>query len=217
MTVLLYTYHHFCHSIVTLYAQNLHSSSSAPYKTVSTHLKHSMLDLHMNEASLPKVELSIYSEKRRLTIYMYNKMMFMEEELSVLIRKRSLHIKNTESLRRVLKKRTAPLRLARYLKQVHTDKYDTALNISDESLTIEIIGHVYIGNFADILKAIPRIPKIAPIIVERAYRITDHTDIIDCGEKEVDSNRWVWDKLAILYDAIMNNMYELLQENNKKS
>lgn len=91
------------------------------------------------------------------------------------------------------------------------------LNISDKSLTIEIIGHVYIGNFADILKEIPRIPKIAPIVIKKAYKITDHTDIIDCGEKEVDSNRWVWDKLAVLYDTIMNNMYEVFQRNKKKN
>lgn len=91
------------------------------------------------------------------------------------------------------------------------------LNISDKSLTIEIIGHVYIGNFADILKEIPHIPKIAPIVIKKAYKITDHTDIIDCGEKEVDSNRWVWDKLAVLYDTIMNNMYEVFQRNKKKN
>ncbi|MBO1581730.1 hypothetical protein [Bacillus sp. XF8] len=143
---------------------------------------------------------------------MYNKISFMEEELSILIRERSLHIENTDSLHRVLKKKHTPLKLAQYLKQEHTNQYGTILNISDQSLAIEIIGHVYIGNFADILKNIPRIPKIAPIIVERAYRITDHTDIIDCGEKEVDSNRWVWDKLAVLYEAITNNMYDIIQK-----
>ncbi|WP_017154305.1 hypothetical protein [Bacillus bingmayongensis] len=143
---------------------------------------------------------------------MYNKISFMEEELSILIRERSLHIENTDSLHRVLKKKHTHLKLAQYLKQEHTNQYGTILNISNQSLAIEIIGHVYIGNFADILKNIPRIPKIAPIIVERAYRITDHTDIIDCGEKEVDSNRWVWDKLAVLYDAITNNMYDIIQK-----
>ncbi|MDZ5606941.1 hypothetical protein U2I54_07440 [Bacillus pseudomycoides] len=143
---------------------------------------------------------------------MYNKISFMEEELSILIRERSLHIENTDSLHRILKKKHTHLKLAQYLKQEHTNQYGTILNISDQSLAIEIIGHVYIGNFADILKNIPRIPKIAPIIVERAYRITDHTDIIDCGEKEVDSNRWVWDKLAVLYDAITNNMYDIIQK-----
>ncbi|MBY0596481.1 hypothetical protein [Bacillus bingmayongensis] len=143
---------------------------------------------------------------------MYNKISFMEEELSILIRERSLHIENTDSLHRVLKKKHTHLKLAQYLKQEHTNQYGTILNISNQSLAIEIIGHVYIGNFADILKNIPRIPNIAPIIVERAYRITDHTDIIDCGEKEVDSNRWVWDKLAVLYDAITNNMYDIIQK-----
>lgn len=148
---------------------------------------------------------------------MYNTMPFMGEDIRVLIREKSLHIENTESLRRVLKKKHAPFKLAQYLKQQHTNQFHTVLNISDKSLTIEIIGHVYIGNFADILKEIPRIPKIAPMVVKKAYKITDHTDIIDCGEKEVDSNRWVWDKLAVLYDTIMNNMYEVFQRNEKKN
>ncbi|PFQ47392.1 hypothetical protein COK05_09750 [Bacillus cereus] len=148
---------------------------------------------------------------------MYNTMRFMEEDIRVLIREKSLHIENTESLRRVLKKKHAPFKLAQYLKQQHTNQFHTVLNISDKSLTIEIIGHVYIGNFADILKEIPRIPKITPVIVKKAHKITDHTDIIDCGEKEVDSNRWVWDKLAVLYDTIMNNMYEVFQRNEKKN
>lgn len=148
---------------------------------------------------------------------MYNTMPFMGEDIRVLIREKSLHIENTESLRRVLKKKHAPFKLAQYLKQQHTNQFHTVLNISDKSLTIEIIGHVYIGNFADILKEIPRIPKIAPIVIKKAYKITDHTDIIDCGEKEVDSNRWVWDKLAVLYDTIMNNMYEVFQRNKKRT
>lgn len=148
---------------------------------------------------------------------MYNTILFMGEDIRVLIREKSLHIENTESLRRVLKKKHAPFKLAQYLKQQHTNQFHTVLNISDKSLTIEIIGHVYIGNFADTLKEIPRIPKIAPIIVKKAYKITDHTDIIDCGEKEVDSNRWVWDKLAVLYDTIMNNMYEVFQRNEKRT
>ena len=82
------------------------------------------------------------------------------------------------------------------------------LNISDKSLTIEIIGHVYIETLQIPLKEIPRIPKIAPIIVKKRIKLFDHTDIIDC--KEVDSNRCV-DKLAVLYDTIMNNMYEVFQ------
>ncbi|MCI4060605.1 hypothetical protein MMK25_34160, partial [Bacillus cereus] len=61
------------------------------------------------------------------------------------------------------------------------------------------------------------IQKIAPIIVKKAYKIYDNTYIIDCGEKEVDSNRWVLDKLAVLYDTIMNNIYEVFQRNEKKN
>ena len=90
------------------------------------------------------------------------------------------------------------------------------LNISDKSLTIEIIGHVYIGNFADILKEIPRIPKIAPIIVKKRIKLPT-IPILSTAGKKVDSNRWVWDKLAILYDTIMNNMYEVFERNEKKN
>ena len=121
---------------------------------------------------------------------MYNTMPFMGEDIRVLIREKSLHIENTESLRRVLKKKHAPFKLAQYLKQQHTNQFHTVLNISDKSLTIEIIGHVYIGNFADTLKEIPRIPKIAPIIVKKRIKLLTIPILSTVGE--VDSNRWVW-------------------------
>lgn len=36
-----------------------------------------------------------------------------------------------------------------------------------------------------------------------------HTEIIDCGESDVDNNRWIWDGLAvfkeIIYTALGNH------------
>ncbi|MGQ0513033.1 hypothetical protein ACT453_02990, partial [Bacillus sp. D-CC] len=49
---------------------------------------------------------------------MYNTMPFMGEDIRVLIREKSLHIENTESLRRVLKKKHAPLKLVDVPKEI---------------------------------------------------------------------------------------------------
>lgn len=84
----------------------------------------------------------------------------------------------------VLKKKHAPFKLAQYLKQQHTNQFHTVLNISDKSLTIEIIGHVYIGNFADTLKEIPRIPKIAPIIVKKRIKLLTIPILSTVGKKK---------------------------------
>ena len=115
----------------------------------------------------------------------------------------------------VLKKKHAPFKLAQYLKQQHTNQFHTVLNISDKSLTIEIIGHVYIGNFADTLKEIPRIPKIAPIIVKKRIKLLTIPILSTVGKKKSIVIAGCVDKLAVLYDTIMNNMYEVFQEMKK--
>ncbi len=84
-----------------------------------------------------------------------------------------------------IKKKHAPFKLAQYLKQQHTNQFHTVLNISDKSLTIEIIGHVYIGNFADILKEIPRIPKIALLSLKKRIKLPTIPILSTAGKKKL--------------------------------
>lgn len=69
-----------------------------------------------------------------------------------------------------------------------TGKY---LYIDAESIAIEIMGHIDVGRVASYVKNVTG--KDIGNFVQR-------TDIIDCGEDAVDSNRWVWDAVAALVD-----------------
>lgn len=65
-----------------------------------------------------------------------------------------------------------------------TGKY---LYIDPESLAIEIMGHIDIGRMASYVKEVTG---------KDIGNFVTRTDIIDCGEDVVDSNRWVWDTVA---------------------
>lgn len=76
------------------------------------------------------------------------------------------------------------------------------LQIRDESLLLEILAHLYAGDVARALRHrtnIKFIHKITDLVIERA----DH---IDCGEGDVDKNRWLWDLLSRL-NPLLLKMY----------
>lgn len=87
------------------------------------------------------------------------------------------------------------MELARMMKDAYKKEMGKEIAISDKSLAIEILGHVYCDKFSSMLKMLP-VPKDMKMELSKiASNIKSHTDIIDCGEKSVDSNRWIWDKL----------------------
>jgi hypothetical protein len=86
---------------------------------------------------------------------MYTFIEFMDEQIEVKFGKKSIHIVNTPLLRRVLRQKHAALCLAKYLKQIFAYVRCKELNISDQSLAVEIMCHVYIGNVADMIKKNP--------------------------------------------------------------
>jgi hypothetical protein len=102
---------------------------------------------------------------------------FMGHGLNVEIKSKSIHLANTPSLRKVLKQQEAALQLAIDLKKQFIEVNGRDINITAKSLAIEILGHVYVGNFAEVVKKIPRFPKISPPIIKTANKVTDRTDI----------------------------------------
>lgn len=67
-----------------------------------------------------------------------------------------------------------------------------ALAIEDDSMIVEIWGHVYASHFAEALKNLVQlqlIENMADFVINRA-------DTIDCGERTIDSNRLFWDLLS---------------------
>lgn len=95
------------------------------------------------------------------------------------------------------------------------DQYEKAqgapLKISIDSLAIEILGHTYTDTFSAALAVFDKqLPSSLRRPLDRlADQIQHHTEIIDCGEAEVDSNRWVWDTLSKYKSIIYKMMGDL--------
>lgn len=104
-----------------------------------------------------------------------------------------VQIKNDEALRSFLEEpdTTGALLISDYVHELYERECGCPLAITRDSLAIEILGHVYLEFLADALKLLQwkEIQKLVDEVKKR-------TDIIDCGEAEIDSNRIVWDSLA---------------------
>lgn len=83
--------------------------------------------------------------------------------------------------------------IAKDVKQKYYNIYKTDIKISEESMAVEILGHVFPEKVAKYLPAILR------------NKILAHTSVIDIGEKSVDSNRWVWDSIAAVIGNKQDN------------
>lgn len=82
--------------------------------------------------------------------------------------------------------------LAAQIKTDYLSLMGRELDISIDSLVVEIWGHAYASYFARALKNLISLQLIDDV----ANFIIDRSDVIDCGEAEVDSNRKLWDLLA---------------------
>ena len=81
---------------------------------------------------------------------------------------------------------------ANYIKQDYFLLIGKELDINNDSLIVEIWGHVYASYFARAMKNLIKLKLVENI----ADFIINRSDTIDCGESEVDSNRKFWDVLA---------------------
>ena len=108
-----------------------------------------------------------------------------------------LHVNNDTYLSSLLKKISrGSYEAAIILKLEYKRCFGVPLNISDQSVAVEILGHVYPDKVANYVK------NSIPSLSHLANKITSHTNIIDIGEKHLDSNRGVWDSLAPFYGVI---------------
>lgn len=73
------------------------------------------------------------------------------------------------------------------------------LNIENDSIIVEIWGHVYASYFARAMKNLIDLQ----LIENAADFIIKRSDTIDCGENEVDSNRKFWDVLSNFKGVIL--------------
>lgn len=115
-------------------------------------------------------------------------------KLLVVFRDQLIQIKKPHHLKQFLssdiKNRSEVL--VNYIKQDYFLIFGKELNVTNNSIIIEIWAHVFASHLARASKKIitfKPIGKLADLILKRS-------DIIDCGESNVDSNRKLWDVLA---------------------
>jgi hypothetical protein len=78
------------------------------------------------------------------------------------------------------------------IKADYEQHFGKALAISNNSLIVEILVHVYCDYLGLSFNRIVKIKWIQSLV----KKLLKRAEVVDCGEKGVDSNRWVWDLLA---------------------
>lgn len=118
--------------------------------------------------------------------------------LSVEYKDGVVSIKNNSALNNLLKdKSSASLKAAAVIKAEYKKKKGKALDISEGSLGVEILGHVYPDRIGNAIKKLP-----LPGFIEDAIdKFLKRTEVIDCGESSKDNNRFLWD---FLYNTASN-------------
>lgn len=115
-------------------------------------------------------------------------------KLLVEFNEKLIRLKKPQTLRKFLSEdiEARSNTLAKQIKTTYFHLFAKELNITNESLVVEIWGHAYASYFARAMKNLIKlnlIENFADFIIERS-------DTIDCGEADVDSNRFFWDVIA---------------------
>lgn len=119
--------------------------------------------------------------------------------------KQLVQIKTDENLLDFLEKKgNGSLELAEYILQKYHSIFNCKLDISKESLSVEILVHAYLDVlFKKMEKAGNAIsPDVLKSLISFMKKMQGHTDIIDSGERSVDPNRHIFDSLAPFSGAI---------------
>ena len=80
------------------------------------------------------------------------------------------------------------------LKSEYKNIYNKDINITEKSLRSEIITHYKMYDLC--MRIINNKSINNKYIINAAKWIEKHTNIIDCGEKKYDNNRFIWDLLS---------------------
>ena len=96
------------------------------------------------------------------------------------------------------------LELSTRIQEEYKRHQQSELKISKDSLAIEILAHTYADTFSEAVSSIGnRLPSaLSKAILKLMEQIHAHTEIIDCGESDVDNNRWIWDGLTVFKKII---------------
>ena len=96
------------------------------------------------------------------------------------------------------------LQLSIYILEEYKNRRQSELKISKDSLAIEILAHTYADTFSEAVSSIgDRLPPaLSKAVLTLMEQIHTHTEIIDCGESDIDNNRWIWNGLTVFKKVI---------------
>ncbi|MCZ4243912.1 hypothetical protein [Pedobacter punctiformis] len=95
--------------------------------------------------------------------------------------------------------------LAEMIKTDYEKQFNKPLNITHDSLITEILVHIYCDYLGLRIHQAVRIKWIQHLLM----KLIERAEIVDCGEKQVDSNRWLWNFLA----RYKNSLIKILPDN----
>ena len=123
-----------------------------------------------------------------------------DKTITVLFHRDRIGIISNDELFELIKKmpEAATEEFISAVKKEYYDHYNKDFNISDDSITVEIWGHIFADQFADAIKSLTNIKLIDNL----AEKINAHCEVINIGERGHDNNRFLWDGLAAFKPAI---------------
>lgn len=94
--------------------------------------------------------------------------------------------------------------LSAHILKEYKKRQKSELKISKDSLAIEILAHTYADTFSEIVSSAEfHLPAaLSEAVLGLMKKVHAHTEIIDCGESDVDNNRWIWDGLTVFKKII---------------
>ncbi|WP_409176679.1 hypothetical protein [Brevibacillus fortis] len=120
-----------------------------------------------------------------------------------------IHLDNDKDLRNAIREDINNAeKIADQIRSDYRMEYNKRLDISSDSLTWEIIGHIYPGQLARALKKVDFL--IPDVISEGLDEVIERTKKIDMGESGKDGNRIVWDAIADLPNWVQDTVKKAL-------
>lgn len=94
--------------------------------------------------------------------------------------------------------------LSEYILGTYSDMFHRPLQISQNSLAVEILVHAYLDKLCLYVANTEVVPiEGLDLALKAAFQeIQNRTEVIDCGEREVDTNRFIFDGLERFHGAI---------------
>lgn len=107
---------------------------------------------------------------------------------------RVVRVENGKALKALLKpgKRSAAMALARTVRRAYEKKAGTALDITEKSLAAEIYDHYLLQEMTLFTEKLFGQSRPTRWMIR-------HMEVIDCGEKSEDNNRFLWDWASKLW------------------